>query len=214
MSALPPYLPGTQDTRSFSGVEGHAFHVLRIGPTGGEVAFWGQGRDGDYVPHDDPRPAVLARVLAGIEGLSYAYIGFRTEADSVLERVERRLLALAGGYDSIYRQVWNNLEAARAAVAVSRAPLGKRNIYLSGGSFSISLDVPLEGDAVVASWACGNPAGTFVEETLTALGAPLDRVAGSDVNKHYVVPAGCLAAFLDQALRVMNASDVRVVDAP
>lgn len=213
MTPLPPYVPGTQDTRTFSSIEGHSFHVFRMGP-GGEVGFWGQGRDGDYVPPGDPRPEVLARVLAGIAGLSDAYIGFRTDPDDVIEQVERRLLGLARTYASIYRQVWNNLEAARAAVAVSRAPLVKRQIYISGGAFSIDLDVPIDGNAVVASWAWGKPAGTFVEDTLTELGVPLDRIAGSDVNKHYVVPARCLTAFLDKAVRVNNASDVRVVDNP
>ncbi|MBL9017575.1 MAG: hypothetical protein JNL83_25525 [Myxococcales bacterium] len=213
MTPLPPYVPGTQDTRNFT-VEGHGFHVYRGDHGGGEVAFWGGGRDGDYVTADDPRIDILARAIAGIDGLSPAWIGHRSDSATVIDAVERRMLELAGRYGTIYRQVWGNVEAARRAVAVPRAPLVKRNLYISGGSFSLSLDVPEHADAVVSSWAWGNPTGTFVEETLTELGAPLDRVAGSDVNKHYVVPAGCLAAFLDKAILVNNASDVRVVDDP
>ncbi len=215
MTSLPPFVPGTLDTRNFR-VEGHDFHVARNADGTGEVAFWGGGRDGDYVGADDPHPAVLERALAGIAGLSQRWLGWGSSSPELVETVERRMLELAGTYQSIWRQIWGNLEAARGALAVSRAPMTKRNVYISGPAFSIDIDLPLEQDGIVTDVAHGNPQGVFVEQTLTELGAPIACVPGPGYDKagHYVIPARVLAAFLDKALVVNGAGDVRLFDNP
>lgn len=208
-------MPGTQDTRSFT-VEGHAFHIYRSDAASGELAFWGGGRDGDYVTADDPRLDVLARAVAGIAGLSQRWIGYGASTRELVEILERRMLELAGSYDSIGREVHGDLAAARGALAVARAPMITRNVYISGGAFSIDLNLPLDGDAIVTMAAYGLPVGTFIEQTLAELGAPIERVPGPgyDPNGHYRIPAPVVTAILDRALVANQASDVRLFDRP
>lgn len=147
MTPLPRYVPGSIDRRDFS-VDGYSFHVERYDHRL-EIAFDGQGRDGDYVPASMREPDVLAKLVEGFPKLEKNQLGYSTDSEEVLARLERMMLERSGGYRGIYRQVWGNQDAAAGVLALPREPGMKRNVYLSGPGPSVSIDLSLAGDGVI-----------------------------------------------------------------
>lgn len=224
MQDLPPYVAGSADQRQFA-IGGHSLFVGRSWCTL-EVGFPGIGRDGDHVPPDAPEPAVLAALLAGIAGIERIEPGgapsFRVDSPEVLAVVERRLVAAAGGYASISRTVSRSATPAPTAeglVAVAAAlfaivpePGMQRTIYLCEGH-ALTITVPALAEPSAYEWMWGRAPGTWLPDTLRALGVLPVRIGGSDAGKVFQVPRLHLTTLLDRALVEFGASDVRVRDA-
>jgi len=178
------YVPGSQEWRHFESIEGCLFFVYRNDDSR-EVGFYGQGRDGDYVPAGAPEPDILARLVADIPGLSPAgQLCYRAESAEVLDRVEQLFLERAGNYVNISRQVWGHLDAARGILAAPREPGWKRTVYLSGPGPSLNLEIAADGSGVV------------------------------NYDTQQNVAAADIPAFLAAALERLGPHDVRVIDEP
>jgi hypothetical protein len=146
VTPLPRYVPGTTDRRDFS-VDGCSFHVERS-PDYRGIGFWGQGRDGDYVPASMREPDVLAKLVEGFAGLQPRGLGYRVDSDDVLDRIERMMVERCVGYSTIYREVRNDHEAAAALLALPREPGMKRTVHVSGPGPFVMLNLTPEGDGV------------------------------------------------------------------
>ncbi len=204
-----PYVPGSLDRRSFA-IEGCSFHVARS-PTSRDVGFTGLGRDGDYVPDGAPEPIVLARLLAGLPGLAQAWTGYTAASESDLDRAEDVLLGAATRYLTINREVKGDAAIAARLIAAPRLPGLRRSIYLSHG-FSLTIDLPVTGDATITHAAWGRPPGTFAETTLASLGASTARLDHDEITRRYALPAHLIEPFVAAAIIEKAAADVRVVD--
>ncbi|MBA3461130.1 MAG: hypothetical protein H0T46_14290 [Deltaproteobacteria bacterium] len=177
MNALPRYIPGSIDRRDFRSVEGCSFRVERY-DNRLEIGFYGGGRDGDYVPSTMREPDVLAKLVEGVPSLQKNQLGYTTDSEQALERLERMMLERSGGYSGIYRQVWNNYDAAVGVLALPREPGMKRNVYLSGPGPSVSIDLSLTGDGVVA----GTDERVPTAKVPAFLAAALARLGPHDVR--------------------------------
>lgn len=213
---LAPYLDGSLDTRSFS-IDGSTIFLTRS-RTSREVGFYGQGRDGDFVPPGFAAAAVFDRVVRGLPGLvALGDTGCAAESEEALARAEAALLAAAGAYGTICRGLAPG--APMDAAALLRAPRlagRRRSIYLRRGLQVTIEHRPGAGGAPetvgVSVWASGGPVGDLVPSILARLGASTERVRGPANSPEYALPPALAAAFLDAILAALDPRDVRITD--
>lgn len=193
-------------------IEGCTLFVYRSGGER-EVVFSGGGRDGDYVASDAREPEVLARVLAGIDGLESLWLGFRARDDETIDRCEHALLAIAKRPITIGREVHGDLDAATRLLALPREPDRSRSIYLCSG-IALTFELPADGASAgsVSAWAWSRPTGNFLENAFVALGVTPVPIHSSPNNPTFVLPRAHTDALLAAALAHLGPNDVRMTD--
>ena len=135
------WLEGTTDRRSYR-VEGCSFHVERA-PGRFELGFVGEGRHADFVCPDAPEPVVLARLLAGLSGLTAVWTTtWRADSEAALCAAEERLLLAAGRCDGHTREVAGNVKVALLLLDQPPGPRVERTISVTGDALSLLAKLP------------------------------------------------------------------------
>ena len=201
---LPPYIPGSKDRRAY---------IVR-GAGERSVGFNGSGRDGDYVPEGAPEPAVLDAMVAGLGGVTpVGACDLSVATEATLEAIEARMAEASGGAWAISREGDGTLEVARALLDAPAAA-DTRRMFSLRRAWSLSVEVPVEGDATATPWAWGKDPGDWLATTLAAMGVPVVVKSGSGNGATLVVPRERVRELLERGLEnpLLGTSQVQRTD--
>lgn len=115
-------------------------------------------------PDGAPEPAIINEMLAGVGGLTQVSpcdCGLPTE--EALALVEGRMSDASGGAITVSRAGDGSMEVARALLDLPAGAAARS--WSLRGAWSLTVDVPLEGDATATPWAWGRDPVPWLGET-------------------------------------------------